>query len=351
MKITFRGVCCLICLALTAYFGSLSPSLWQFIKEEKQLPPPGIKSEKRELLTVWTLGEDLGAGAWVKKQCAAFEKAQTAVHVWIRAASAADMALIALEPEAAPDVIIFAAGESVAPELLRETGSGHVLSTIYARSGQHQDRQIAVPLAVSGYVLAEKSSAPTVTPVPRSLFGVTPAPAPDAPAPAPARVSWPERVFADDRFGALALGSMDAKGEAVFLPPDELAAQFAAGKIEAAVLSIRQLRQLSRQGVGYEVICAAAATDQALFAARTQKSGDTAERLLAFLLSAPAQGELRDAALLPVCKGLHAFSKEQTALRALDRAMENAEVVNAFSWPKEREATAFAWKTLLKSKF
>ena len=276
-----KALCCLAALLATALLIHYFPHL--------PVSPPAAQKSARRLITLWVDADLPGAASWVKKQAAAYEKRQKNARLWLRVMTEQEMAAAA---DAPPEAVIWSAGVRV-PEVLG------------ARD--------ALPLCLSGYVLAQPRPEAAVTPAPRSLFGVSPTPDP-ARTPAPMLAPWPERFCADDDFGALALRAMNAPAGAQWVPRAQLPARFQAG--DAALLSIAQLRA---QSAAYDVVAASSATDLVLYGAARS---DAARDFLDFLRAQPAQTALSAQGLLPVLPGLRLYGPDQPALYALQFALD-----------------------------
>ncbi len=348
-KIRPRRLLCLLCLLLSVLLGLAFPHLRMYMTAAPAPLPPGIRREARELINVWVLGDTLGMSPWLRAQCAAFSRAQKGVSVWVRSVSKADMALWAEDRSAGPDVIVFAAGERVDPDLLTESTSAAALSEAYAAAGRLDGRQLAVPLCLSGYALLERTGEAAQTPPPRSLFGVTATPPPAPEATPPRAAAWPSAFYAGNGFGALALASMDAPTGAVFLDEAAVLSRFMAEENACALLTVAQARQCGAQGTGFQVLSAAAASDLVVFAARGSQSSETSEALLSELLSEAAQQALSAHHLLPARKGVILYGGNQPMLYALSASLRDGWLANAFFWPDEGADTLLTAQALYQS--
>ena len=276
-----KALLCLAALAVTVLAIHLFPHL--------PVSPPAPDAPERRLITLWAASQLPGGVNWLKKQAAAYGRQQKNAALWLRIMTEQEMAAAAETP---PDAVIWSAGVRV-PEALGAAD--------------------AVPLCLSGYVLAQPRPEAAATPAPRSLFGVSPTPDP-AQTPVPALVPWPETFWADDGFGALALRAMNAPAGAQLIPRAQLPARFQAG--EAALLSVSQLQT---QPAAYDVVAAAPATDLVLYGAAISQ---TARDFLDFLRSQPAQTALSAHGLLPVLPGLRLYGPDFPALSALQYALD-----------------------------
>lgn len=272
-------------------------------------------ARERQLITVWLAGDLPGAAKWLKKQASAYEKQRGDTGVWLRTVTEGEMRGMAGTP---PDLAVWTAGVRLPDDLpLGE----------------------ARPLCLSGYVLARPRKDEAATPAPRSLFGVTPTPDPRV-TPLPQTQPWPERFWADDGFGALALRSMSAPAGAEFAPRAQVLAQAQAG--DAALLSVSQLAAMPGE---YAVIAAAPATDLVLYAALSDGASEAARLFLERLLSPDAQTALAGDHLLPARGGLRLYGPEQPALFALQFALAEGWLAPP-DWGAQQTAQAWTAQAL-----
>lgn len=311
----------LLCIALGA--------LWRLpmgrMKKEEPLP-----RAQRQLITVWICGEGLPVSAWVKQQATAYQKAHTGVSIWVRTAATGDMELLREDcSHAAPDVLLFMAGEKIEPAWFEE------LAFCKSESGQHGGRQLAAPVCMAGYALV-RTAKEGATPAPTSLFGVTPVPQKTAAATPPPKEEWPQKIVTDDRFGAWLLPQMNAAGEV--LPEAEAMEKFFQGKAEAALLSTVALRKLSARGKGMEVLEAAKETDLVLYGGVMREAASAAEDFLRYLCSADAQKQLSASGLIsPQNETL--YGAGTPILQAAEQALRQGNIANAFEWQHLSQST------------
>ena len=311
----------LLCVCLAA--------VWKISLGRLQKTEP-LPRAQRQLVTVWIHGDRLGASRWVKEQAAAYQKAHPGVSIWVRTASGADMdGLEADFAHTAPDVLLFMAGEEVAPQWLEE------LSFCRDSTGQYAGRQLAVPVCMAGYALV-RASGEAATPAPTSLFGVTPVPEKTAAATPVPRDVWPQNTVTDDRFGAWLLLQLGITGEA--LPESQAADAFLQGEAEAALLSTLALRRLSARGKGMEVLSSAARTDLVLYGAVMRESSAEARAFLTYLCSRDAQQQLSDAGLFSP-HGVRLYGADTPILQSTEQALEKDGLVNAFDWQNQAQST------------
>lgn len=299
-----KALCCLAALLATALLIHYFPHL--------PVSPPNTQKPARRLITLWVDADLPGAVSWLKKQTAAYEKRQKNANLWLRVMTEQEMAAAA---EAPPEAVIWSAGVCV-PETL--------------------GAQEALPLCLSGYVLVQPRPEAAVTPVPRSLFGVSPTPDP-AHTPAPILTPWPDRFYGDDGFGALALRAMHAPPGGVLIPRSQLPAHFQAG--DAVLLPVSQLQAPS---AAYDVVAASSATDLVLYGAALS---DAARDFLDFLRSREAQTALSAQGLLPVLPGLPLYGPDQPALYALQFALDGGWLAPA-DWCDRRLAETWVGQKL-----
>lgn len=323
-KQKLRAFVCVCALGITGLLASLAPRLLHFSLSGISNMPPGARVAQRQLVTVWICGDLPGASAWVQKQAAAYGKRMPGVSVWLRTVTAGELDSLA---DTLPDVLLFTADAPADPDLLQELEENSALSPERAARGRWAGAQRAVPLCLSGYAAVERTPQ-RVTEAPRSLFGVPPTAEPQ-PRSAPEPVRWPERLLADDHFGALALAALDAPfGASLSARAD---AEFLSDENAAALLSIRQA-QTAAQTVGLRVITAAPATDLVLYGGVTGRSGEAAAGFLDFLLSESAQQALAACSLIPARQGLRLYGGDHPLLSALENALAEGWLAPAFSW-------------------
>ena len=327
-----RALICIAALGTTALLGLALPRLAAHIAAPGDPNPPGVRTPSRQLITVWIAGELPGASLWLRRQAAAFSRAEAGVSVWLRAVSRGEMEQMG---EAAPDAVIFSADVRLPAEALQPCPGAEAVGEQRARRGQWGGEQLAVPLCMSGYVLAERDGEQAARPTPRSLFGVTPTAAP-RPAPALRREApWPLSIAADNGFGALALCAMGAPAGARILEKQAMMGAFAQEAKGAALLSLGQARTAENQGTGYRVFAAAPATDLVLYASLAKGAQEAAGGFVRWLLSREAQAALGEQGLLPARQELWLYGEEQPAPYALEAALREGWLAPAFLWAEE----------------
>ena len=324
-----------LCGALAAAFLMLAlPGLIQHIRTEKGIS----QSAQRKLVTVWIKGDALGASAWIRSQAADYQKKHAGVNIWVRSVSQADVNLLSSQfAEAAPDLFVFMAGERLLPAWLQETDK-LPLAGERAQSGQMEGRQLAVPLCMAGYVLVRQTEKAAVTPVPKSLFGVTPTPdvrrrIEVSPVP---RELWPEDIWADDRMGAALLALIKAPAGAKTAGSTDVQAAFLQGKAQAALLTTLQARAAQAQGKGMEVLASPPASDLLMFGAVMQDADGAAADFLRHLLKEEAQTALRERGLFSVRQDVRLYGADTPVLQAAEEALKNGWLPNAFTWPDQQ---------------
>jgi len=297
---------CALCASLVLL--ALFPSVQRLLSCERT-----PQRAQRQLVTVWIHGDRLSASPWVRQQTAAWQKQTDAVSVWVRTVTRADIALLAEDyAHAAPDMLLFMAGEEIP-------------------FGQTQRVQ---PLCMAGYALVGQAKTQR-TPVPTSLFGVTPAPSGEVAATPAPRESWPRALAADDALGAYFLQQMGAPGGALLLPEEEAASAFLQRRVDAALLSTLQIRNLLAQGAGVELLCAAPGSDLILFGALMQDAQPAAAELMQYLLSDVAQRALAEKGLFSAA-GVHLYGADTPVLQAVEAALEDGWLPEPLIWPQEK---------------
>lgn len=293
------------CLALMWFF----PSVMREWAREDSLP-----RAQRQLVTVWIYGDVLGASPWVKGCAAAYQKLHDGVNIWVRTVSKADMALLEEDyAHAAPDLLLFMAGEEVSPAWL--------------------EGEIA-PLCMAGYALVQRSET-SVTPAPTSLFGVTPVPQKAAAITPVPREIWPQNIAADEGLGAWFLQKIGAPKGAQLLPCEQVQADFLQGKVQAALLSTLQIRKLSAQGQGMDLLCAVPGSDLVLFGAVMREAEAPAGDFLAYLLSHESQQKLSESGLFSPC-GAVLYGAATPILQAVEAALGDGWLPDPLIWPQEK---------------
>ena len=327
-----KALGCLLCILLTCALILAYPALSARLSAAAPSAPPGVNAAPRRLLTVWLAGDCLNAAPWVRAQAAAYAKTHKGVRVWIRTAAREDLQALCENMDGAPDLILFAPGLDIPADCLRAL-SADGLCAAYRAAGQAQGRQLAVPLCLDGYALVCPAREAAVTPSPTSLFGA--APTPDAhalpQATALPRESWPERLIADDAFGAVAMDRLGVSGSIAWLPAAQVPAALLSGQAEGALLTLTQARQCLTAGQGLQLLAAADITDRVVFGAIPQSAQPAAEGLLDFLLSASAQQALAARGLLPAREGITLYGADQPILLAAQQALREGKLLNAFT--------------------
>lgn len=333
----WRG--CVLALALSVAAAlAIGPVKAHYLQEERRTPP-GVTVEKRTLVNVWMAGDMLGGADWVRAQAAQYAREHAGVNVWVRVVSKEDLALMAEEEQAAPDVILFAPGAGVLPETLADIKEIPVCAS-FARAGQWGAVQKAVPVYMAGYVLVMRTQTPAETPAPRSLFGVTQAPADER----ETRIlpqEWPQYVAADTGFGALALGLVHVPERVTWA--DDVTTQDAPG----LMLTTRQCAQL---GAGFAVLAGARATDQAVYGAVARGASAAGEGFLGYLLGEEAQRALRTRGLLSCRAGVQLYVAGEEGLYGAQEALKEGWLPPAFGWEREKDAYIHSAQALVEAK-
>lgn len=304
-----KALLCLGALGMTALLAAALPML----HTKNTGTPPGVRTARRRLITVWYAGELPGAADWLRERAAAYGRQNPGARVWLRTVSAA---ALAAELDTPPDLLAFSAEVEAPPGP-------------------------AMPLCRSGYALLIPDGE-AATARPGSLLGVSPTPDPAA-TPRPAEADWPEPFWAPEGFGALALQEMGAPAGARFAPEAEVLRRFLAG--EPALLSIAQARAAQARGVGFRLAAACPATDLALYG---MALGPEGEALLDFLTAEPAQRALSARGLLPVLPGLRLYGPDRPMLQALEIALDGGWQAPAFLWPRQCRAAVLAAEAMYR---
>ena len=334
------GIFCalMLCLVLLVGIGCLKDTLFQSDSH-------AAKAD-RQLITVWIRSDTLSPSSWLRAQAAAYQKAHPGVNIWLRTVTSADMQLLSQNfDEAAPDILLFSAGESISPTWFEDLDSLPALGS-KAKSGLHDQRQLAAPLCMAGYALVQQTQDAPVTPAPTSLFGVTPTPQPSTTAAPVTRESWPATLAADDQLGAGLLSLIQAPIGARLMDSQSLQTAFLRGDVPCALLNTMQARALQAQGKGMTLLCAAPATDLVLFGGVMQQSQPAAKNFLSYLICEPAQQALGSHGLFSVRKDIHLYGANTPILQAVESALADGWLPNAFSWPDLRDSTILTAQAL-----
>ena len=159
-------------LAVVVSLLMIAGVLFYRITSHTAVPFAPSQSIPRTLLRVWDVSGPTGSSAWLRGQCAAFERQNAGVSVYLRQVSAEECLA---EGCILPDVLVFSGGTFTAPEQLLIPLQGETrLRESYVQSGRWLGAQYALPLAAEGWVLAVdgKLSPETVaTPAPTTLLG------------------------------------------------------------------------------------------------------------------------------------------------------------------------------------
>ena len=289
-------------------------ALWYFPSLFRGGEQTALPRAQRELMTVWLCGDTLGADGWVREQAAAFQKENRHISVWVRQVTQEDLMLLQEDyHQTAPDVLIF--------------GADVQLNAEYVLQVQ--------PLGMAGYALVKRSQT-QITPAPTSLFGVTPVPEESSAATVPPRELWPEKIAADDGLGAYFLQMLSAPHGAQLMDKTQLVQYFQQEEEAAALLSTRQIKTLSAQGVGVEVLQAVPGSDLVFFGAVMQKSTDAAEKFLQQLLTEKAQCGLSACGLFSA-QGYRLYGAGTPVMQAVETALIGGWIPDPLLWPGERE--------------
>jgi len=316
--------------------GKSGQALWTHVHS----PAPAAPQAQRQLLTVWLRADNLPVADFVRRQAAAFEKTHKGVSIWVRTVSPSDLALLDRHYDtAAPDVLLFSAGENVLPTWFSPLGNFPYLGS-HRQSGRHEGEILAAPVCMSGYALIMQTQEKAATPVPTSIFGVTPAPdfaLPDT-TPVP-RDLWPTDLAADQRLGAGLLSLLDAPLGARLMERKAVQEAFAQNQVQAALLTIQQVHSLQSQGKGMQLLAAVPASDLMLFGGVMHNAATDAYNFMTYLLSEESQRTLREYALLPVRQGIRLYGSDTPILQALELALKGGWLPHAFTWPDVMEST------------
>lgn len=229
----------LLALALTALLFLAAP--WR-IREAAPL-------QRRDILRVWIAGEDAATISWLKKQAAAYEQ-ETKCRVYLRRAEEEEtLSALSRAPDAViPDVIV-GAGER--------------------------------PVALRGYALILRDDAAREpTPRPTSALFARPTPAPGPTPEPPALPPW-------EQVGAVLCPAVLRGAVPGTVLSDTPAADLAAGKADAALLTAGEANQLKIGFRAYPI-----PDGRGLIPIRAAALTAAGEQFLSALLSDQAQAAL-----------------------------------------------------------
>ena len=311
---------------------------------------PGSAGKRRVILRVWDVDGPTGSSAWLRAQCAAFEKALPGITVYLRSVPAEEC----LAPDAVlPDVVCFADGTFTAPEALLSPLSGmEAVEERFLQSGRWQGKQYALPLAAEGWVLAVREEylpEPVHTPAPTSLLGraaASPQPAEEALPPLDTlrRKPLPLAARGQGLFALCAwLGASPLALPEASMTQEAVLAALTRGEAAAALLTTGQWAKLEEttareQRAAYQPWAPAEMlAPRMLYAGLTAGAQPEAAALLSYLISETAQRELAQRFLFSVRENLALYFASPWA--ELESAMGRGYPVNAFL-PRERVENA-----------
>lgn len=334
----------LLPLALTAAALALTVAAFRLTPPAAERLP-GAAPRQRVILRVWDMGGPTGSTAWLRSQCAAFERALPGLTVYLRSVSPAEC----LVPDTVlPDVVLFTGGDLTAPQtfLTPLTGAPD-LPEAYLQSGRWQGKQYALPLAAEGWVLAVDGRmlpAASATPAPTSLLGRPASTSDPVPLPPPWETLRAQPLpLAAGGQGLFALCTLS--GDRLPLPDVPMTAAQAAsallrGEAASALWSTGQwAAQAERLPPGSTAfIPPQALAPRMLYGGIPQGAQQEAAAFLAFLCSEDAQRALGRQHLFPVLPGLTLYGDAPYA--QMERLLSAAPCpVNAF-WPLAQTAAA-----------
>ena len=165
--VVLRHAGVLSALLLTAALLCAIPGLISFPAGENRVDD-SLRPAQLRTLTVWLMPGDVGDRKLLGECCAAFEKEQDGVRIFLRVVTADEFTA---ENAVLPDVALFTAGDLIQPDFLIP------LADVSAPSGQFAGVQRAAPLWLAPNVLSIPQSwlreAARQTPKPDSLLAVS----------------------------------------------------------------------------------------------------------------------------------------------------------------------------------
>ncbi len=332
-------------LALGCLYAAWGTRAWE------HSPLPGTGEKRRVILRVWDVDGPTGSSAWLRGQCAEFEKHMPGLTVYLRSVPASECYV---PGTVLPDVLCFADGTFASPQqLLVPLRDMEGVTETFAQSGRWQTKQYALPLAAEGWMLAVGEAylpAPAQTPAPTTLLGRAVA------TPQAERAAMPPLDVLRKQDIPLA-----ARGQGLFalgiwlgvqpLPlPQEATTQASVltaltrGEAASALLSTGQWATLENQMAqgqcaGFQAwVPPEMPAPRMLYAGITETAQPEAAALLSYLIAAPAQQALSQQRLFSVREDVLLYFSSPWV--EMERVMgAHCFPVNAF-WPKERVETA-----------
>lgn len=328
-----RRASLLLSLLLTAALLYLLPGLMGPVdagddnRMDERLRPARMRT-----LTVWLMPGGVDDRKLLGEACAAFEKEQPGVRVFLRTVTAEEWTA---GDAVLPDVALLATGSLTIPEqvLLPLTGMGET-----AASGRSGGTDYAVPLWLEANVLSLPAEWTSSTPL--AAPAQTPLPGLASPAPQETEDGWlaaedlPWRRLLEP--GALALPQGVALQQLLFLCPaqirNELAAlgrQEASEDAQAYVCTLGEHLSAVRGGEGRAAcLLMPAVSDRARYGALCRDS-EEARAFLRFLAAEAWQARAAETGMIPAQQ--HAEPSDALVRAAVERFWEGMALPNAFS--------------------
>ena len=295
------------CLLLTAAALALYPILSHFYFEQQKALPPGISRRETRLLRIWLLGDLQGAEGFLKKQAAAFEKQRPDCRIYLRSAQPSELQA----PQThLPDGVVFAPGCLANPEaLLTPLAGDWPIPDRLLLCGKWQAKQYALPLLLGGYALARQTQGEGFEAAP----GV------------PLLLAAPEKA------------SSDAPTQS------KVYENFAAGRVERAILTLRQVRSLNAREYPFTAQALAwGFTDLGLAGGVMGPKGLDALAFIQFLLSDESQQGLAAYGLFSVNPALTLYDESTPLMAQAESVFQSHSALPSFFAFDQEKARALS---------
>lgn len=305
----------LTALLLTAALFCAMPNLLEsLITRDSNRMDQRLRPAKSRTLTVWLMPSSIGDRKLLNELCAAFEKENDGVRIYLRSVTETELAA---EDAVLPDILLHTTSSIQVPEqrLLPMTEPDGIASDALS-SGYSSAKLYAIPLWYSPNVLSipaswfKEDDAPTATPKPSSFFNLqTPAPTLSEHAPAaylaPDDLPWNQLLSP----GSLVLSGGVALQQLLFICPAQLrgelisgcqaATDAAEGITPARVQTLAAHQSAVASGQDITALPLTPATSASVRYASLCRRGSDALAFLDFFISNAAQAAVPNHSLLP----------------------------------------------------
>lgn len=301
----------------------------------ERLTPPEART-----FTVWVVRDATASLPAIKRLCAAFEKANAGVRVFLRQADASELTA---KDAALPDVVLFSPCELREPEQYLLPLIGLHCREDALTAGRSQMLQYAVPLWVAPGVLSVPAAwceSAARAPAPTSRFSLLPAVTPEAPeeTPEPPGVPWARlcekgAIQAPEGLGWQQL-LLAAPAEHRARLTAALTAGGAPDKPCARVTTLSAFRAALSAGEALQGFALPALTHDVLLLGAC-RDGALSERFLALALSEETQASLSAYALVGVAEGADQGWQDALGGEIAKAYARSMLLPNAFTYARE----------------